>query len=170
MSLLLFWISKHPQPDGLNPVYSTLAAGAVILSTALAWGPLWMCTTLATIIAAGYSLGMRRGQRFLPLILACLSILVPYVLEVIHVLPGTTTADGETFRVVIPMLQASPRDVHVIAMADVLSIAILCFFALRAREKIDEAQRREHITMWQVRQLLPRVAVPEAPPGTRSID
>ena len=100
---------------------------------------------------------MRREHRFVPLGAALLTVLVPWALIGMGVLPSTMMFGTNV---------SAPLATHLVFVANLVCIGVAAIFGLKLREKLTEVQRRACLNAWQLRQLLPEEArLSEAPPA-----
>jgi eukaryotic-like serine/threonine-protein kinase len=148
--------------------------GATIVPVALA--ATFVATLLASRIAGPFVLtpvitcGMILGLSAMPALAArpwllatwiALTVVVPVGLERLGVLGRTTWIDGDTLMLRSAAIDGDPRTVIVaLVVAQVVLLAMAGRFARVISRERREADRRQHIQAWHLRQLLPGRTLP----------
>lgn len=152
----LFLTARKPPIDGSSPPHLVAFALLAVVSTYPMFGPLVGLPGMATALALGFSIGSRRGYRFLPLVLGLVAMLVPLGLELAGVLPSSYRFQ-EGMMCIVPhavFLRAAPTYLLFVAVNAVL-IAMGGYFGLKVGGALAVAHRRSHLQAWQLRQLMP---------------
>jgi eukaryotic-like serine/threonine-protein kinase len=156
-AVVLFATSRKPPHDGSSPAHLAVFALLAVLSTYPMFGPLVELPGMATALALGFSIGPRRAQRFLPVTLGLLAMLVPFGLELAGILPSSYRFEAGMMCIVphAVVMRAAPTYLLFVGVNIVL-IAMGAYFGLSLGAALTVAHRRSHLQAWQLRQLIPR--------------
>jgi len=145
------------RPDGTGRVRTAafLATSVAACATSAVCGPYVLVPTLAVINVILWLLLADRSQRATIVGLACLSILLPAVLEWTHLVRFYYFRDRRV-TIVPSMLHFPAVPTHAFLLAASLMLVVLAaVLIIRFRDDLSEAERRLHLQAWQLKQLLP---------------
>jgi hypothetical protein len=122
---------------------------------------------MAAIGAMLLHLAPNRSRRVHVVVLNCLAIVVPAALQLAGVIPASYVFEHGTIHIVPAMLALPPLQTHVFMLvANVALVATGCAMLARFRDILTEAEKRLHVTAWQLRQMVPEQVRPaSAPPA-----
>jgi serine/threonine-protein kinase len=126
-----------------------------IAATSRIFGPFMLVPTLAATYAVSVHVHPRVAPRRAVLVMCCLAIVAPVLLEVAGVLPRTVTV-GEGAIVIRTM--GTLREGPAVAFLVVGSVAMMLsasFFIGRMRDALNLAERRLHLHAWHVQRMMP---------------
>jgi hypothetical protein len=119
-------------------------------------GPLVFVPTLLVANTAGLSVGPHPRGRAATIVLGCLGLIVPLVLQAIGAMPQTYAfRDGAM--IVLPRMDALPERATLVMLAttSLATIVTLALFVGRVRDALTDAQRKLELQAWQLKQLAP---------------
>jgi serine/threonine protein kinase len=154
---------QRPRHDGFAPTYLPIAVSILIAVFGICFHPTVLIATLALPFMVGYTLSMDSRRRFLPLVASSVALVLPALLEWLHVLAPSSVMQGELACMVPRMSDLPSQSSLVPVVANVMCMAGGCLYAARFREVLTETQLRACVGAWQLRQLLPSAARPPAP-------
>jgi serine/threonine-protein kinase len=155
---LLAYRARHPRPDGCaSPMLPVVGAIAIGASSALL-GPLVMTPTFAVIFALAFSLSMHERHRHIPMVMGGLSIVVPCVLEWLHVLPPSLVLRDGTTCILPNMIRFSDLGIRATLLGNLVLVVVASVYGRSLRAAMQARQERLHLYAWQLRQLLPKEA------------
>ena len=145
---------------------AVVCVGALAISTSsLVLGPSILTPTLAAIYGVTTAFAMDRRRRYLPMIVSCLAVAVPVVLERTGVLPSSFTLGSGGWVITPPMLLAPTHQNGGLFVANIACVAVACLIGISFRSLLTDVQRRAHVNAWQLRQLLPKAPSSIRPPA-----
>jgi serine/threonine-protein kinase len=144
--------------DTKLPVVSALAAVATGM-TSMLFGPLIVVPAVAAAGTVCYVISGQREHRKLAVAAGILSILVPYALELVGVLPPSIRVEGGVVTVLPRVFAFHPVWTPVFLVVSQVSVIVISsIFVRRYREAFLRAEERMHLAAWQLRQLVPEAA------------
>jgi hypothetical protein len=145
----------HPRADGYTPMYLVIAIGCAFCATGIGFHPDFITPQMSTVFMIGLTLSSAPRWRYLPLAMGVMAFVVPVVLEWMYVVPKGLVERGE----LLCMIPRSTRLMETTALGplaiNVTVLVVGVMFAVRLREALTSALRRNSITTWQLRQLVP---------------
>jgi len=162
-------VVRRRRPDGNTPTYLVIAIGCGVCAIGIGFHPDLVTPQVGTVMIIGLTLSRPRWG-YLPLTMGAVAFTVPVVLEWMHIVPKALVERGG-------MLCMISRSSHLIETAALgplaVNVAVLfggAMFAVRLREALTTALRRNSITTWQLRQLVraPRLTGSRAVPAAFS--
>jgi serine/threonine-protein kinase len=136
-------------------VFSTLA---LAVSAGL-YGPFTVLPVVATANTIAFVIFARRSRRALSIVLGCLAVSVPLLLERLDILPRSLVfKDGGI--VIVPHIVEMPETgtLLFLLLANLAAIVTGALFVARFRDALVDAERRLQFQAWQLRQLVPEEA------------
>lgn len=144
--------------DTRLPVVAILAAIATAM-TSMLFGPLIVVPAVAAAGTVCYVISGQREHRKMAIGAGILSILVPYALELLGVLPPSMTVENGVVTVLPRVFAFHPMWTPVFLVVSQVSVIVISSaFVRRYREAFLRAEERMHTTAWQLQQLVPDVA------------
>jgi serine/threonine-protein kinase len=153
--------SRNPPRDGSRPFALTLAGVVAIATSATLYGPFVIVPTLAAIGSMLMHMSPYPRGRVLVVILNCLAIALPAVLQILGVLPASYVFANDTIVIKPWMLgfPSVPTQVFLLENSVVLVIAASVMLA-RVRNTLTGIEEQMYVHTWQLRQLVPEQARP----------
>ncbi len=144
--------------DTRLPVVAILAAIATAM-TSMLFGPLIVVPAVAAAGTVCYVISGQREHRKIAVAAGVLSIVVPYALELLGVLPPSLRVEDGLVTVLPRVFAFHPLWTPVFLVVSQVSIIVIAsIFVRRYREAFVRAEERMHLTAWQLRQLVPDAA------------
>jgi hypothetical protein len=126
-----------------------------IAASSRIFGPFVLVPTLAATYAVSMYMHPHRTPRRAALILCCLAMVVPAVLEYAGVLPRTVTVqEGAIVIRTIGTLREGPAIIFLV-IAGISMTLSSCFFVGSIRGALVRAERRLHLHAWHVQRMMP---------------
>jgi len=163
---------RRPRADGYTPIYLVIAIGCVFCAIGIGFHPDFITPQVGTVFIIGVTLSTAPRWRYLPLTIGVMALVVPVVLESMHIVPKALVERSG----MLCMIPRSTRLMETTALGplafSVVVLVVGAMFALRLREALTAALRRNSITTWQLRQLIPapRLTSPRASSSATSRD
>lgn len=153
---MAMWLARQPRiPHGLALVV-VVAAFAAISAVSGLGGPLLFVPGLAVGNLMATTVGFARPYRGLILLLACLAIAVPFILDWVGVLPPAYVYEDGAI-LLLPRVMEFPPWIEPVAM--VLAVTALLVAPSLAvwgiGDRLSEMRARVHTQQWQLQQLVP---------------
>jgi serine/threonine-protein kinase len=142
----------------------THALGCVVVAVAsLFLGPLVLVPGMAATLTHAFVQGSDGRYNRVGVVFGVLSILVPFVLEALHLLP-TAYDFHDGVMSILPRAVALPRDgiLGFLLLASLNLVAAPAIYIGRLRERAAKAEERLFLQAWSLRQLVPEGARREA--------
>ncbi|HEY8145301.1 MAG TPA: serine/threonine-protein kinase [Kofleriaceae bacterium] len=155
-AVYMFVGSRLESPSTLVMTIGVWLGFACIASTCSVFGvytilPAFIATSAVSTVQFG-----RRLPSWVPLSGACLSVLVPVVLEWLGLLAPSHNFEGGTIEILPRMIAFPGRGTEPLLLFLTLAAIVLpAFYAIRQHRVLDEANRRLHMYAWQLQRLLP---------------
>ena len=130
------------------------------------FGPFLMVPAVATSSALVFSTTNDRSMRVYIVLLACLTVLVPFGLEHAGLVPPSMRFTSEGILLLPRVLDFPAFWTQVFLVVSSLAVIVTAGLALAPfRNELDDAQRRIRLLAWHLRQLVPE----EATGGSREV-
>jgi serine/threonine-protein kinase len=160
--------SKSPPRDASRPFWLMLAGVIGVATTSTICGPYMLIPTLAAIGAMLMLMSPYRKGRITVVVLNCLAISVPAVLQMLGVLPASYAFSNDTIVIRPLMLGFPPVPTQVFLLVTNLSIIVAASVMLSmVRNTLTGIEEKMYVHTWQLRQLVPEQA---RPASARPID
>jgi len=147
---------RNPRRDGYTSSVLVVFSGIAIATSSFILGPSILAPTLAAVYALTTSLAMDARRRFLPMVMGCLAIAVPWALERLHVLPASTVFHDGMWSFTPMMLDFPKRANGALFVVNLACVVGACYIGMAFRSLLTDVQKRAHTNAWQLRQLLPK--------------
>jgi hypothetical protein len=145
-----------------------LIAGAfAIACTTSLFGPYFFLPGFAVMYGMMFVLvPPDRGRRWVAVALAMLTILAPAVLAWTGVIPAPYEIEADRIVIRANLLHFPPLPTQLFLLVSTLSVVFTaCLMTARVHDALARAQERLHVQAWQLRQMLPREALPAPAPN-----
>ena len=143
--------------------FPILIAGAfAIACTTSLFGPYFFLPGFAVMYGMLFVLvPPDRGRRWVAVALAMLTILVPAGLAWAHLIAAPYEIEGDRIVIHANLLHFPPLATQLFLLVSTLSVVFsACLMTARVHDALASAQERLHVQAWQLRQMLPREAIP----------
>jgi serine/threonine-protein kinase len=160
--------SKRPPRDASRPFWLVLAGVVGVATTSTVCGPYMLIPTLATIGSMLMLMSPYRKGRATVIILNCLAVAIPAVLQMLGVLPSSYVFTNDSIVIRPVMLAFPPVPTQVFLLVTNLSIIVAASVLLSmVRDTLTGIEKKLYVHTWQLRQLVPEQA---RPASARPID
>jgi serine/threonine-protein kinase len=170
-SALSFGISRLPRPRTRHAMTVFVLSLACISSMSAYFGPFLLVPAVAASSALVFSTTNDRSLRGFIILLASLTVLVPFGLEHAGLVPPSMRFTSEGILLLPRVLWLPPVWSQVFLLVSSLAVIATSGLALAPfRNELDDAQRRIRLLAWHLRQLVPEDAIGQSREagGTRS--
>jgi hypothetical protein len=134
---------------------SILGVTVAMAATSRIFGPFMLVPTLLATYAVSIQMHPYVGVRRVAVVLSCLAMVVPVLLEVLGVLPPTVTVTpGAIVIRTLGTLRPGPT-LAFLVLAGLASALSACFFIGSLRDALDRAELRLHVHAWHVQRMMP---------------
>jgi serine/threonine protein kinase len=159
-----YWASRGRSIRLATDVALVLSMLATACAAGL-FGPFTLLPTIAVVNTMLFVMTAEPSRRWASVLLGCLAVIAPFVLEQIGLLPPSMRFDS-TGMTLLPRVNdlAPGKTVVFLLLANVAVIVTATVFVARFRDLLLESERRLHFQAWQLRQLVPDDAMPSMPP------
>jgi serine/threonine protein kinase len=168
LSASVLHVVLRQRRDGYGTTALACVGAVAIGTSSLVLGPNILTPTLASIYGVTTALAMDRRRRYLPIVLSCLAIVIPVLLERTGVIRASFTIHNGSWVVDPPMLVGPSHQNGGLFLANIACVVVAGFIGISFRSLLSDVQRRAHVNAWQLRQLLPKATSslrsPSAPP------
>ena len=166
--LVSFGIARLAQPRTRHAMLVLVLSLVCIATMSATFGPFIVVPAVAATSALVYSTTNDRSLRALIIGLACLTVLVPYGLELAGLLPPSMRFTAEGILLLPRVVWFPPLASQVFLVASSVAVIVTSGLALAPfRNELDDAQRRIRLLAWHLRQLVPGEAIAPSPGSTR---
>jgi serine/threonine-protein kinase len=132
-----------------------LATTFAMASASRIFGPFILVPTLAATYAVSVNVHPHVGPRRVVLVLSCLAIIVPVLLEQAGILPRTVSIhEGALVIRTLGTLREGPT-ITVLVIAGVAMTVSASLFISRMRDALSHAEQRLHLHAWHVQRMMP---------------
>lgn len=139
-----------------NTLLISFLVSLSIGSAAALYGPLILIPTLAAANAAAVNMASQKARRWVHPVLGSVSIIVPFVLEWMGVIPRSYLFEHNTITVVSSAIHLTPAMTQItLPLFSVLAIVGPTLTAWRLSDALTDVRRYLHIQMWHLEQLVP---------------
>jgi eukaryotic-like serine/threonine-protein kinase len=171
--------ARRPVVRVWAPYVTVFCMAFAIVATSRLFGPFMLVPTLAATYAVSMQVHPHPAPRRVALLLCCLVMVVPVLLEYTGVLPQTVTVrEGAIVIRTLGTVREGPA-IFFLTVAGVAMTLSACLFIARIRDALSAAERRLHLHAWHVQRMMPeglptrsqfmkthrRTARVQAPPG-----
>jgi serine/threonine-protein kinase len=158
-SWMSFHTSRHPHPAGKTGYSLIVVSNLAIACTAWLFGPFVLVPALAAVNAVSFVIGTDRSRRALAILLGCLAILLPLLLEWIGVDGRSYTFEGGRF-VVWPRALAFPATPTLVflVVTNILFFVTPALLIGRFKDVLSQTENRLYMQTWHLRQFVPNEA------------
>jgi serine/threonine-protein kinase len=161
---------RRPRRDGKVDLWTAVAGVVAVSLTSTLFGPYVIVPSMAAIGAMLLHLAPDRSRRVVIVVLNCLAIAVPTVLQWLGLVPSSYVFAHGALTIQPVMLYLPPVPTHLFLLVSNVALVITgCAMMARFRNTLTAAEERLHVQAWQLRQLVPEQARPaSAPPPPES--
>lgn len=151
--LILYAGRRLPQWLGAVVAYAAVA------SSALVYGPFIAVPAFAAGVTVAFVLAGRKPVRALSVGLAVVSVVLPLVLELLHVLPPSFVFEGDRM-VILARAVSFPAIAGTIILTatHVATLLFIAYYVAESRSTLDKVELQNALQAWQLRQLVPKEA------------
>jgi serine/threonine-protein kinase len=161
-------VSRRKIRRGAIPWFTMVLSSIAVMGASSFFGPLVLVPSLAAVNALSFVAATDRPRRIGATLMGALTILIPFVLEMVGVLPRSYAFENGHLVVLPHVLSFTPMPTLVFLLfANVAVVVTACLFLLRFSEAVDRTEERLHVQAWHLRQLMPEEArgvIPSTPP------
>jgi len=147
---------RHPRADGYIPTYHVIGIAIAFGGANIGFSPQLITPILGVVFMIACTLAIDHPRRLLPLAAGCVAAILPFVLELLQVLPPSLIRRGDEL-CAAPRMSAMRETALLGFVLSIAAVVVGCLYALRFRTALTEMHRRDAIHAWQLRQLLPKV-------------
>jgi serine/threonine-protein kinase len=167
-ALVSFGIARMKEPRTRHAM-AVFALSLVCVSTmAGIFGPFVILPAVAVTSALVFSTTNDQSLRWLIIGLACLTVLVPFGLELAGVIPPSMRFTPEGILLLPRFAYFPPAWSRVFLVVGNVALIVTSGLVLAPfRGELDDAQKRIRLLAWQLRQLVPSEAIEPAPDAAR---
>lgn len=142
-------------PAWMGPVFSY----AAVASSSLIFGPFVSVPALAAVVTVAFVLTGRSSIRAFSAVLGMLTVSLPVVLELLHVLPRSFVFEEDRL-IVLSRAVAFPSMVGMVVLTatHVITVASVAYYVAGNKGALENAEVQNRLQAWQLRQLVPKEA------------
>jgi serine/threonine-protein kinase len=161
--LVSFGIARLPQPRTRHAMLVFVLSLICIGTMSATFGPFLMVPAVAATSALVFSTTNDTSLRSLIIGLACLTVLVPYGLELAGIVPPSMRFTAEGILLLPRVVWFPPVASQIFLAVSSVAVVVTSGLALAPfRNELDDAQRRIRVLAWHLRQLVPGEAIAPA--------
>ncbi len=136
-----------------------LLTGIAVASASVFFGPLVFTPAIAVVTTTAYVTSGQRRWRFIAVLIGCLTVLLPSALELAGIVSPSYTFDGTAIHVVSRAVSFPPGITQgVLLVTQLLPVMAVAYYVGRYRDLLVSAELKNHLRVWQLRQLVPEEA------------
>ena len=154
--LMQLYVARHPKPSPALSVLPVVTWALAIGRFRISNEPFFVGPALAAVVALSFAMNSDARRRLVTTGVCMLSILVPALLEWARIVPPSFVIENGSL-LVAPRSMSLPEGPArmMLITGNLLLVGLPAFFVGRFRDTTQEAKKKQFMTAWLMRQLVP---------------